>query len=84
MNDRSTDFRVFVPMLGVGLLTGFGASTVTAQDCGVTRDLALVNGQIYQMNEADSIASSVLIKNGRVAAIDPTLDDDACVDTIED
>ena len=80
MNDRSTGLRVFVPMLGVGLLTGFGASTATAQDCGVTRDLALVNGQIYQMNEADSTASSVLIKNGRVAAMNPTLDDDACVE----
>ena len=83
MSDRSTGIRVFVPMLGVGLLAGLGASTASAQDCGVTRDLALVNGQIYQMNEADSTASSVLIKNGRVAAINPTLDDDACVDTID-
>jgi len=48
-NDRSTGLRVFVPMLGVGLLTGFGASTATEKDCGVTRDLALVNGSITRI-----------------------------------
>ena len=66
MTDESTGFSVYAPMLGIGLLIGLGASTATAQDCGATRDLALVNGQIYQMNETDSTASSVLIKNGRI------------------
>ena len=84
MTDESTGFSVYAPMLGVGLLIGLGASTATAQDCGATRDLALVNGQIYQMNETDSTASSVLIKNGRIASVDPSLDnDDDCVDTID-
>ena len=55
-----------------------------AERCGPTRDLALVNGRIYQMNAADTTATSVLIKNDKVAAIDPELDgDDACIDTID-
>ena len=84
MTDESTGFSVYAPMLGISLLIGLGASTAAAQDCGATRDLALVNGQIYQMNETDSTASSVLIKNGRIASVDPSLDsDDDCVDTID-
>jgi predicted amidohydrolase YtcJ len=55
-----------------------------AEDCGPRRDLALVNGRIYQMNAADAIATSVLIKNDKVVAIDPELNaDDACIDTID-
>ena len=44
-----------------------------AESCGPTRDLALVNGRIYQMNAADATATSVLIRNEKVAAIDPEL-----------
>jgi predicted amidohydrolase YtcJ len=43
-----------------------------------------VNGEIYQMNAANSMATSVLIKNDRVATIDPVLDDeDECTDVID-
>lgn len=44
----------------------------------VDTSIALVNGQIHTMDENDSIASSVLIKAGRFAAIDP---DDESFDT---
>ena len=55
-----------------------------AESCGPTRDLALVNGRIYQMNAADATATSVLIRNDKVAAIDPELNaDDVCIDTID-
>jgi predicted amidohydrolase YtcJ len=71
-------------LLCPGLIFALSTSAALAQDCGVTRDLALVNGQIYQMNAANSMATSVLIKNDRVAAINPDLDDgDECVDTID-
>ncbi len=73
--------------LVVGVLASLGAVTASAQgeadNCGSQQNLALVNGQIYQMNEANNIASSVLIKNGYVAAINPALDDDDCTDTID-
>ena len=55
-----------------------------AESCGPTRDLALVNGRIYQMNAADATATSVLIRNDKVAAIDPELNaEDVCIDTID-
>ncbi len=83
----STGSSVSAAALVVGVLASLGAVTASAQgeadNCGSQQNLALVNGQIYQMNEANNIASSVLIKNGYVAAINPALDDDDCTDTID-
>ena len=51
--------------------------------CG-TRDLALINGQIHTMDDENSVVSSVLIKGGRVAALDPETDSfDSCTDVID-
>ncbi|MFL2555148.1 MAG: amidohydrolase family protein [Candidatus Rariloculaceae bacterium] len=71
-------------ILAFWLLTSISVAPVNAQECSVPRDLALVNGKIYQMNAANSIASSVLIKNSRIANVDPDLDeDDVCTDIID-
>ena len=88
MTEVSSRLGVAVFAWVIGLLAGLGSSPAPAQGgdvgCGMTRDLALVNGRIYQMNDTDSTASSVLIKNGRVASLDPNLDsEDDCVDTID-
>jgi predicted amidohydrolase YtcJ len=70
--------------LALGLCYGINSTPAAAQNCGPTRDLALVNGEIYQMNAANTMATSVLIKNDRVAAINPELaPDDACTDVID-
>ena len=52
-------------------------------DC-VARDLALVNGQIHTMGPQDAVASSVLIRAGRFAAVDPGEDAfDACTEIVD-
>ena len=62
------------------------ATAADAQDtaiCGA-RALALVNGRIHTMDPRDSVASSVLIRAGRFAALDPGADAlDACTDVID-
>ncbi|MEE8248780.1 MAG: amidohydrolase family protein [Gammaproteobacteria bacterium] len=88
MINSSTGISTSVTAIVVGALASLGAEPATAQgdaeNCGGQRNLALVNGQIYQMNETDTMASSVLIKNGLVASLDPNLDgEDDCVDTID-
>ncbi len=87
MIELPTALRTGISAIVAGLLAGLSVTPAVAQtdveDCGVSRDLALVNGRIYQMNEIDSMASSVLIKSGRIAAIDPVLDNDGCTDTID-
>ena len=54
--------------LGLILAAPAGAQDTAA--C-VTRDLALVNGRVHTMDAQDSIVSSVLIRAGRFAALDP-------------
>jgi predicted amidohydrolase YtcJ len=84
MMQRSALFLTSLTGLAFGLFAGMSSAPIEAQECDITRDLALVNGEIYQMNAANSMASSVLIKNGRVASIDPDLDeDDVCTDIID-
>ena len=66
-----------------GLALGAPAGAQDAAACG-TRDLALVNGVIHTMDAQDTIVSSVLVKAGRFAALDPdpaTFDD--CTDVID-
>ena len=51
--------------------------------CG-DRSLALVNGRIHTMDENNSVISSVLIRGGRFAALDPNVDSlDDCTDVID-
>ena len=50
----------------------------------ISRDLALVNGRIYTMDQQNSLARSLLIKAGKVAAVDPEEDlFTVCTDIID-
>ena len=67
----------------LGLTLAAPAGTQNAAACG-TRNLALVNGVIHTMDARDTIVSSVLVKAGRFAALDPdpaTFDD--CTDVVD-
>ncbi len=55
------------------------------EDCGAGSSLRLVNGRIHTMDKNDSIVSSVLIKNGKFAAVGHRRGDDGgdeCARTI--
>ena len=70
-----------VGWLGLVLITPTSAQEAAA--C-VTRDLAIVNGRVHTMDAQDSIVSSVLIKAGRFAALDPDPSSfDDCTDVID-
>ena len=75
------------PNTALMLLVSLWGTTAIAQDgevCSESRNLALVNGRIYTMDEQNSLASSVLIENGRFAALDPTPESfDECTDVID-
>jgi predicted amidohydrolase YtcJ len=68
------------------LLTSLGPAVLLAaanESCAST-DLALINGQIHTMDENNTVASSVLIKAGRFAAIDPDPEFfDDCTDVLD-
>src|SRR6267378_2930124 len=75
--------------LGAAALAGCIAATPAwaddDEDCKAGGSLRLVNGKIHTMDKNDSIVSSVLIKNGRFAAVGHRRgdnDDDECTRTI--
>tara|TARA_Y100000817_G_scaffold314850_1_gene315533 strand:+ start:30203 stop:31834 length:1632 start_codon:yes stop_codon:yes gene_type:complete len=52
-------------------------------DC-LSKDLALVNGRIYTMDQQNSLAQSLLIKDKKVTAVDPQEESfNACTDIID-
>lgn len=87
MTARSLSSRCVLSTLAAAALPGLFAVPVAAQDgadhCGPTRDLLLVNGEIHLMDGSGATASSVLIKGDKVAAINPLIENDSCVDTID-
>src|SRR5467141_1804385 len=75
--------------LGAAALAGCIAATPAwaddDEDCKAGGNLRLVNGKIHTMDKIDSIVSSVLIKNGRFAAVGHRRGDDGgdeCARTI--
>src|SRR5258708_19136079 len=55
------------------------------EDCGAGSSLRLVNGRIHTMDKSDSVVSSVLIRNGKFAAVGHRRGDDGgdeCARTI--
>src|SRR6267378_16134 len=72
----------------VALAAGIAAAPAWAdddEDCKAGGSLRLVNGKIHTMDKNDSIVSSVLIKNGRFAAVGHRRGDDGddeCARTI--
>src|SRR6202521_3454232 len=52
------------------------------EDCKAGGSLRLVNGKIHTMDKKDSVVSSVLIKNGKFAAVGHGNDDGDCAQTI--
>ena len=65
-------------------LTLIAPASAQDADACVTRDLAIVNGRVHTMDAQDSIVSSVLIKAGRFAALDPDpVAFDECIDVID-
>ena len=85
---RSTPVRRALAA-GVLLAAGLVAATpVAARDdrhCVGKEAVRLVNGRIHTMDKHDSVVRSVLIKNGRFAAVDRHggHDDDRCTKTID-
>ena len=71
----------FAACLGLMLAAPAGSQETTA--CA-GRGLALINGSIHTMDAQDSIVSSVLIRGGRFAALDPDpAMFDGCTDVID-
>src|SRR6267143_207019 len=72
----------------VALAAGIAATPAWAdddQDCKAGGSLRLVNGNIHTMDKKDSVVSSVLIKNGKFAAVGHRRGDDGddeCTRTI--
>lgn len=83
-NSPRSPVAAWLAMLA-GCLCLLPATAPDAQENAcATRNLGLVNGRIHTMNPEDSVASSVLIKGGRFAALDPQADAfDACTDVID-
>src|SRR5438093_10499483 len=52
------------------------------EDCKQGGSLRLVNGKIHTMDKKDSVVSSVLIRNGKFAAVGHDDDDGDCARTI--
>ena len=72
--------------LGVAALAGCIAATPAwaddDEDCKAGGSLRLVNGKIHTMDKKDSVVSSVLIRNGKFAAVGHDDDDGDCARTI--
>jgi len=51
--------------------------------CGDSRDLALVNGKIHTMMDEAPIAHAVLIRDGKIAAVEKIGDPGPCTDVID-
>src|SRR5438445_11759286 len=72
----------------VALAAGIAATPAWAddeEDCKSGGSLRLVNGKIHTMDKKDSVVSSVLIKNGKFAAVGHRRggdDDEGCARTI--
>src|SRR2546428_12478258 len=72
----------------VALAAGIAATPAWAdddEDCKAGGSLRLVNGKIHTMDKKDSVVSSVLIKNGKFAAVGHRRGDDGddgCARTI--
>lgn len=79
-------FSIYLVVFSL-LLIGCGDSTTTVaktEYCQGQRNVALVNGQIYKMDESNTIVSSVLIKNGVFAALgDDDYAEQDCTDLID-
>jgi hypothetical protein len=59
-------------LLGAAALAfciGATAARAADDDCDAGSSLRLVNGRIHTMDKQDTIVSTVLIKNGRFAAV---------------
>jgi predicted amidohydrolase YtcJ len=68
----------------LALCLGAAGARADDDDCNAGTSLRLVNGKIHTMDKQDSLVSSVLIKNGRFAAVGRRgeRDDDECTRTI--
>jgi len=64
---KKISIAIFIFLAGICPASLLAAETDTCVDTS----LALVNGQIHTMDEANSVASAVLIRAGRFVAIDP-------------
>lgn len=66
------------------LLSACAPPSSQAEYCTDQRNLALVNGQIYTMDDSDTVVKSVLIKNGVFAALDDAdYAEQDCTDVID-
>ncbi|HYL25769.1 MAG TPA: amidohydrolase family protein [Burkholderiales bacterium] len=68
----------------LALCLGAAGARADDDDCNAGTSLRLVNGKIHTMDKQDGLVSSVLIKNGRFAAVGRggERDDDECTRTI--
>lgn len=68
-------------IVGAALLASAGPSLAQQVICG-DRDLALVNGEIHTMME-EGLVESVLMRDGRVLAVDDIGDPGPCTDVVD-
>src|SRR3954470_2515192 len=61
--------QVLLACAALALCMGSAAARADDDDCNAGTSLRLVNGRIHTMDKHDTIVSSVLIKNGRFAAV---------------
>lgn len=72
MHRWSRGGRARHPLIGLlagALMLAASAAASAAPQCPGGRELALVNGRIHTMDAASRVVSSVLIRNGRFAAV---------------
>src|ERR1051325_10475862 len=66
---KMTPRHIVLASAALALCMGSAAARANDEDCDAGTSLRLVNGRIHTMDKHDSIVSSVLIKNGRFAAV---------------